>query len=355
MIKSNITLERDEYKLTDKIETQMSEHNTRLTSAEIANLWGAYMGNSMSVCVLGYFVQHAEDRQIKEVLEYALSLSRKHVETITEIMNHEKFAIPVGFTEADVNIEAPRLYSDAFFLHYLHQTTKSGFSLYTIALPNIARSDVMDFVSESIVSLTELYNRVAHISLSKGLYVRPPHIDVPTDVEFIQSKRFLAGFFGDQRAINALEITHLFSNIQSNHMGKSLVMGFAQVARSTEIREYFNRGIEISTNHIEAFGSLFQKEDLPVSSSWDHDVMASTTPPFSDKLMLFHVIGLNALSTSNYGAGLSGSQRHDIHLLYMELIAQVGVYGEAGTRLMIKNKYMEQTPLAPDRDLLIKR
>ncbi len=341
--------------MKEKTEFPKTDHNVRLTSAEIANLWGAYMGNTMAICILGYFVHHVEDRQIKEVLEYALSLSEKHVKAISEIMKHEKFPIPAGFTEADVHLDAPRLYSDAFFLNYLHQTTKSGFSLYTIALPNIARSDVLDFMSESIVSLTELYNRVANVSLSKGLFIRPPFIDVPESVEFVQNKHFLAGFFGDKRAINALEITHIFANIQSNMMGKDLVTGFAQVAHSTEIRKYFSSGIELSTNHIQDFSSMLQKEDLPVSAIWDSGVTNSTTPPFSDKLMLFHVNGLNALSTFNYGAGLSGSQRHDIHILYGKLIAQVGVYGEAGARLMIDNKYMEQTPLAPDRDLLIKK
>jgi hypothetical protein len=211
--------------LTEKKETQTTDHNVRLTSAEIANLWGAYMGNSMAVCILQYFLHHVEDREIKEVLKYALSLAEKHIEIMTEIMNHEDFSIPMGFTEADLNLEAPRLYSDTFFLNYLHQTTKSGFSLYTIALPNIARSDVRDFISESIVSLTELYNRVASLSLSKGIYIRPPYIGVPKKNVIIQSQQFLAGFFGDQRAINALELTHLFSNIQSNQLGRALIMG----------------------------------------------------------------------------------------------------------------------------------
>jgi hypothetical protein len=132
-------------------------------------------------------------------------------------------------------------------------------------------------------------------------------------------------------------------------------MGFAQVAQSKAIREYFAQGIELSTEQIDTFGGVLSKETLPVPSSWDTDVMASTIPPFSDKLMLFHVMGLNALSVFNYGAALSGSQRHDIHLLYMGLISQVGVYGEAGVRLMIENKFMEQTPLAPDRELLIRK
>jgi hypothetical protein len=39
----------------------LTEHNIRLTSAEIANLWGAYIGNSMSVCVLQYFNYLVDD------------------------------------------------------------------------------------------------------------------------------------------------------------------------------------------------------------------------------------------------------------------------------------------------------
>lgn len=332
-----------------KATEHLSQHNIRLTSAEIANLWGAYMGNSMTTCVLQYFHHHVEDNEIKEVLEYALSLAKKHVSTIAEIFNHERFPIPVGFTDDDVNVTAPRLYSDTFFLNYLHQTTKSGFSLYTIALPNIARSDVRDFFSECIVSLTELYNKVASVSLSKGIFIRPPYITVPHGVEFVQSEGFLAGFFGDVRPLNSLEITHLFSNIQSNALGKSLIIGFSQVTKSDDIREYFIRGKVIASRHLKVLSNTLQKEDIPAPMTWDHDVMDSKQSPFSDKLMLFHINGLNALGIFNYGAALSGSQRHDIHVEYGRLSAEIGLYAEAGVRLMIKNHWLEQTPLSPDR------
>jgi hypothetical protein len=341
-------------KMTDTPKEPLTHHNIRLTAAEIANLWGTYMGNSMSVCVLQYFCHHVEDQQIKEVLEYALSLAKKHVETVTEIFNHENFPIPVGFTAKDVNLNAPRLFSDTFFLNYLHQTTKSGFSLYPIALPNIARSDVRDFFSECIVSLTELYNKVANISLSKGIFIRPPYITVPHDVEFVESKGFLAGFLGDIRPLNALEITHLFANTQTNSMGKALIMGFSQVAQSEEVREYFIRGKELSTKQIEVFSGTLRKEDLPAPMTSDHDVMDSTVPPFSDKLMLFHIMGMNALGIFNYGAAMSGSQRHDLHSIYARLSSEIGLYGEAGTRLMIENGWLEQTPLSANREALAK-
>ncbi|HZG58892.1 DUF3231 family protein [Paenibacillus sp.] len=330
----------------------LTEHNIRLTSAEIANLWGAYQGNSMGCCILQYFLRHMEDSQIREVLEYALSLSKKHVATIEDIFRSEAFPIPVGFTEQDVNLDAPKLFSDTFVLHYIHQTTKGGFSLYTIALPNIARADVREFMSECIVSLTELYNRVADLSLSKGIFIRPPFITVSHGVEFVESTKFMAGFFGDVRPLNALEITHLFSNIQTNALGKALIMGFSQVARSDEIREYFKLGKKIAKHHMEVFSEKLKENDLPVPMSWDHDVMDSQEPPFSDKLMLFHVTGLNALGIFNYGAALSGSQRHDIHVEYGRLTAEIGLYAEAGAKLMIKNKWLEQTPLSPDREQL---
>ncbi|KRF01778.1 hypothetical protein ASG89_25815 [Paenibacillus sp. Soil766] len=290
----------------------------------------------------------------KEVLEYALSLSKKNVSTVTEIFNNEKFPVPVGFTDKDVNLNAPRLYSDTFFLNYIHQTTKSGFSLYTIALPNIARSDVRDFISGCIISLTELYNKVADVSLSKGVFIRPPYITVPHDVEFVESKGFFNGFLGHVRPLNALEITHLYSNIQSNALGKALIMGFSQVTTSDEIKKYFNRGKDIAAKHLEVLSSTLLKEDLPAPMTWDHDVMDSKESPFSEKLMLFHVNGLNALGVFNYGASLSGSQRHDIHVEYGSLIAEIGLYAEAGAKLMVKNHWLEQTPLSPDRNELTK-
>ncbi|WP_255298274.1 DUF3231 family protein [Brevibacillus dissolubilis] len=339
--------------MAEKPNVSSTDHNIRLTSAEIANLWGTYMGNSMSVCVLQYFYEHVEDREIREALEYAVSLAKKHVERVRDIFAHEAFPIPVGFTNQDVNLKAPRLFSDTFFLNYLHQTTKSGFNLYGVALPNIARSDVRDFFSECIVSLTSLYNKVANISLSKGLFIRPPYITVPHGVDFVESPSFLAGFLGKNRPLNALEITHIHSNIQSNALGKALVMGFSQVAENVEVRDYFLRGKEIASKHMDVLSDIFRNEELPAAMSWDHDIMDSTEPPFSDKLMLFHIMGLNALGLSNYGSAISGSQRHDLAATYGRLFSEIGLYSETGAKLMIKNEWLEQTPLAPNRDELV--
>jgi hypothetical protein len=40
-----------------------------LTSAEISQLWGTYMGDSSQVCILSYFLNVVEDKEIKTIIE----------------------------------------------------------------------------------------------------------------------------------------------------------------------------------------------------------------------------------------------------------------------------------------------
>src|SRR3954452_1711177 len=69
----------------------------RITSSEIAQLWAQYLNDSGSGCILTYFLEKAEDTEIKSVIEYALELSNKHIEKLTSIFTEEKYTIPHGF------------------------------------------------------------------------------------------------------------------------------------------------------------------------------------------------------------------------------------------------------------------
>lgn len=47
-----------------------SNHNQmRLTSTEMGKLWATYTGNTMAKCVLSYFLQHIDDKDIKKVVK----------------------------------------------------------------------------------------------------------------------------------------------------------------------------------------------------------------------------------------------------------------------------------------------
>ena len=106
----------------------MTEHHTQLTSAEIASIWTAYMNDSMSKCVLGYFLKDVEDQEIRSIIQHAYELTSTHIEKLTHIFQKEQFPLPTGFTSEDVNMNAPRLYTDTFMLEYIGHIVKSRFT-----------------------------------------------------------------------------------------------------------------------------------------------------------------------------------------------------------------------------------
>ncbi len=132
----------------------------KLTSTEIAKLWVSYVGNTKAVCVLSYFLQHIEDPEIKTCVEHAFHLSKEFIETITEIYKNEKMPIPKGFNEEDVNLGAPRLFLDEYYLHYLKYAGKAGISLYGIAIPLMLRPDMRDFFTKCLRSTVTLTNKL---------------------------------------------------------------------------------------------------------------------------------------------------------------------------------------------------
>lgn len=65
--------------------------NEKLTATEMGKLWATYMGNSMSIRVLTYYLLHTEDKDIKKVLNDALHLSESMVKEIEKIFIQEDF------------------------------------------------------------------------------------------------------------------------------------------------------------------------------------------------------------------------------------------------------------------------
>ncbi len=225
--------------------------NEKLTSAEMGKLWATYTSNTMAKCVLSYYLKHLDDQDIKKVVEHAFNLSGKIVENIKEIFIQENFPIPIGFTDKDVNLDAPRLFSDEFYLHYLKYTIKAGMSIYSIAIPLMTRKDVRDFFINTLDSTVELIAEINDVLEEKGLMVKPPTIPIPKKVDFVQKQRYLHGFIGDVRPSHALEIAHLYDNIESNVTSKGLLIGFSQVARTEKVQKFMLRGKEITNKHIE--------------------------------------------------------------------------------------------------------
>ena len=98
----------------------LNKGNIRLTSTEITNLLTQYEQETMSICIGKYVLATVKDPQIRSLFEYAMELSEKHLKKLKEFFNKENFPVPNGFTEKDVNLKAPPLFTDSFWLQYLH-------------------------------------------------------------------------------------------------------------------------------------------------------------------------------------------------------------------------------------------
>lgn len=332
-----------------------TKHNIRLTSAEMGSLWTQYMYDSVVSCVLKHFKEKVEDSEIKPIIEYGLSNSQKHLGVIADIFTHENQPVPIGFRDEDVNVNAPRLFSDAFMLYYIKFLATLQMAANGVAVSMVARSDASDFFLETLASASELHDKTRKVLLSKGIYVRPPYITTSKQVDFVKKQNFLTGFFGQRRALHAVEISHLFANFMSNSVGKLLMTGFAQVAKSNEVRDYLLRGKHIANKHMEVFSSILVEDDLPAPMSWDSHVMDVTDSPFSDKLMMFHTTALIAVGIGNYGTAIAASTRRDLGMHYARLVQEVGLFAEDGANLLINNGWMEEPPQSTLREVLAKK
>lgn len=338
-------------KKTDNKNKSLRSDN--LTSAEMGKLWAAYSGNSLGKCVLSYYLKHVDDKDIKDILVYALSLAESFMEDIRQIFIKDNFPVPVGFGSKDVNLNAPRLFYDEFYLHYLQYLGKAGMSIYSVAIPLVTRKDVRDFFELSLNHTVKLMNDVNDLLKIKGSLFNPPPAPPPAEVDFVDHQSFLNGFFGDIRSLHGLEVAHLYGNLNNDITSKALIVGFCQVAKQKEVIKYLERGNKINFNHIKMMSEKLIRDNLPAPSLIDYLVTSSTESPFSDKLMVFHKIDMFSMKMREYANGASLNGRRDIGALYAKCFMDVSFYVEDGANIMIKHKWMEQPPLTVDRKQLI--
>lgn len=254
-----------------------------MLGARILNI----INDTVSVCMNSHFLEKVEDTKVRPIIEFVLKCSKNNISMLENIFASENFPIPIGFTEEDVNPKAPRLFSDSFVLMYLREMSILAMAASGAALGIVTREDVVDLHKVVLRDAIQLQDQTRRLMLKQGTYIRPPFISTPDEVDFVEKQQFLAGFFGKKRAITAVEVTHLFLNVQTNSIGKALITGFAQIAEKDEVKQYLLRGKELAQKHMDIFSNLLTKEDLPAPMSWDSGISDCTTRIFSDKIMMF--------------------------------------------------------------------
>jgi spore coat protein CotF len=315
-----------------------------LISSEITGLWNSYMSDTMIVCVLKHFLNNVDDSETRAILQQISDLSNQHIQELTIIFNQEKLTIPDGFTDNDVNISAPRLFTDTFYLDYLSFMAKASMHNYTLILNHIARSDIRAYFSKRIQEAIDLYNNSADLRLAKGIFIRAPRVEVSHEVQYVKSQSFLTDLFGEKRPLLTAELTHIFALIFSNLVGRAISIGFGQVSKNKKVSDYFFEGKSVSTDYIDEFTKLLTDEGIPIPSSSDSFVTDSTDSPYSEKLMMSHSALLCSSAISSLGMAMADTMRGDLGANYVKHLAQIMKYTRKGVDIMIDNGWLQQPP-----------
>lgn len=335
----------------------MSQDYNKLTSTEIASLWTTYMNESMVKTMLTHMIIDIEDVDIKTGVQQSYELASKNVDFLTEFFHKHKFAKPVGFTSEDLYTNGQKLYSDTFILIYVNHMSKVAMLGYSGCLAMCVRKDTRHFFTECLQKATDLYNSTLEIADEKGLYVKAPYIEVPEDSDYVETKKYLSGLnpFSEKRPLNAIEISHLYMNIQTNSIGSKLCLSFGQTSQNKEVQEYMMRGSEISKKHVKIFTKTLAESDILAPGSPDVCVSDSTSQTYSDKLMMFQMALLSAAGAGNYATGAAASQRADLAINYERLSVEIADFAKTGADIMINNNWLEQPPGLKDRKKLVKK
>lgn len=329
----------------------------QITSSEMAMLWTQYIQNSMSIQILKYFQETVEDDEIRPVVEQGLDIAERVVKDIGQLFQVEEIPLPDGFTEEDVDLNSPRLFSDGFMLSFIENLGTAGMLAWSISQGTSTRDDIRSIFTTFLAESSKLFNLAVDTGLSKGTYTRPPHISKPDEIEYIEGKKYLTSGLNpfNQRALNYIEVLHLFQNIKTNTVGEMISMGFAQSTNSEEVMAFMRRGKEISQKHKKIFSKELSQSDISIPMSSDNCVTDSTTRVFSDKLMMNLISVLSASGQGNYATASTASMRYDLVFTYQRLSVEIALFAKDGLEIMISNNWMEEPPQAPDRDKLFKQ
>jgi hypothetical protein len=322
----------------------------------VGTLWLTYNEKTLIMRMLEYFIEKSDDQQAKNILGGLWQELNFYVLQMEEIFKNQGMAKPAGYTNEDVNLEAPKLYDNGFDIMFVRILKEVSMGMYTINM-NMSYNDKIMQIYEGLTVVTQkIYKLSTLYLLERGILTLPPKVTMPKTTEFIKSKSYMNGFnlFGDKRALNDLELGILHHGIETNNIGLQLITGFAQCAQNKEVKQYFVKGKELAKKQIKVMEEILLDSDVQFSATSGSTVTTSTVAPFSDKLMMHCVYLLNGFGLVGSSFGTFFSLRNDIAMKSTLLAKDVYFYGQEGIKIKIKNGWFEEPPQMEDRSQIIK-
>jgi len=340
----------------NKLEEKNMTNKTPITSSELGTLWMSYQKHKMMARMMDYFLEKEKDEAAKSIISTYYNNNNNFINELELIFNNEGAAIPVAFTANDVHKDAAPLWEYYFDIMFLRLFMKLALGFNALHLGMSYRKDVRDFYKRSIDNAKETYDMCTDFLLEKGILPRPPYVTMPKAIEFVEEKGYMKGFnlFGGKRSLNTIEIAHIYNVLENNIIGTQLMTGFAQVAKESEVSDYFIKGKELAKKIVSNFTEIMQQSDIQTPSTWAGRATDSKEAPFSDKMMMFCT---SLLSNFGLGAnffGTSLSIRSDLPIKLLVIAKDIYQFTTEGTQIMVKHMWLEEPPQMEDRNELTK-
>lgn len=321
-----------------------------LTISEISNLWSSYLKNSMELQFFTYFFQTAEDRKVRKIVGRLLQQSGKNLKQLQYFFHKESMSAPIGFTDDDINIKAGKVFSDHFILFFCHDITQLSLSTYPSALGESTRKDIRDYFEITLKFTLKIQNEIVDLMLSKGIYPKPPKIKLDDRIDFARSIKYLNGFMGGSRALNAPEIANLSRLTHRAQFSRKIFATFSHISQRKDMKDHFSKGRALAEDVLRSLQELIDKENIPVSTDKELTQFDVDLPPFSEKMMLFFVntcIGIFCFSIISQA--MTSSLRSDIIIKLLGISKNMSLYYGKGLVITIKENWLEQPPQAAGR------
>jgi hypothetical protein len=321
----------------------------RLTASEISNIWIHYINETMSLCVNNYMLHFIKDKEIQSIFKNAVKMGQDHIAILKDFFGKENFPVPKGFSESDVNLEAPPLFTDKYCLFYIMSMTMQGLQQYGLAISLCRRQDMRKFYYQCNQDSMDLYEMAMDVFVSKGIFEVPPFYSTPDKVDFIQELSYVTDVFGKRRTMNTVEAGNTFYNLEKSKIMKAFILAGQQVCKDKEVLSFLEKFLEALNDHIGTFTNLLIDENFTTGNTFDTEVTDSTVSPFSERLFMFHAGLFVASAISYYSVAAITNMRADLtYYCEKSIVRDLLIYAKFG-KLMIKKGWIEKPPFANDR------
>lgn len=318
----------------------------KMTSVELGSLWVTYHKKTMILRILEYFIEKSEDEEAKKLMSGLWDELHPKVLEIQAMFEAEGAAVPIGFTEKDVNLEAPTLWENGFDIMFSRILKEVSTGMYALHLTISYRKDIVEFYSQ-LTKITEAYyNLFTQYLLERSILPRPTYATMPKSTDYITDKEYMKGtnIMGHKRPLNVVEFGVLFRGIEANVTGMQLMRGFLQCAADKDVQKYFTKGLALSKEILKETGHLLLQYNVQPPATPGGTVTDSTIAPFSERLMMFCNYLLGGFSLGGQGFG-------GVFLWRNDLMARAGVqakdvfeYTREGLQLMMNKGWLEEPP-----------